>query len=141
MIALPRTVRVWAYGRPTDLRKGYNGLVGLVKQQLRLDPLGGDLFLFVSRRSSGCKVLMWDGTGLCIFMKRSNAGASPSCEERRRLRKAESREVLQRMRNWLLTTREPKTTSLGGAIRYTLRLEPPHRLRGRARGLAGQQRH
>jgi transposase len=74
MIALPRTIRVWAYGRPTDLRKGYNGLVGLVKQQLRLDPLGGDLFLFVSKRRTGCKVLMWDGTGLCIFMKKLERG-------------------------------------------------------------------
>jgi transposase len=74
MIALPRTIRVWAYGQPTDLRKGYNGLVGLVKQQLRLDPLGGDLFLFVSKRRTGCKVLMWDGTGLCIFMKKLERG-------------------------------------------------------------------
>jgi transposase len=49
-------------------------------------------------------------------------GKATTAEERRRLRKAESREVLQKMRNWLLTTREPKTTSLGGAIRYTLRI-------------------
>ena len=33
MITLPRTVRVWAYGKPTDLRKGYNGLVGLVEKE------------------------------------------------------------------------------------------------------------
>jgi transposase len=45
-----------------------------VKQQLRLDPLGGDLFLFVSKRRTGCKVLMWDGTGLCIFMKKLERG-------------------------------------------------------------------
>jgi hypothetical protein len=50
MIALPRKVRVWAHGRPTDLRTGYNGLVGMVKRELGQDPLGGDLFLFVSRR-------------------------------------------------------------------------------------------
>jgi len=74
VITLPRTVRVWAYGRPTDLRKGYNGLVGLVKQELHEDPLGGDLFLFVSRRRTGCKVLLWDGTGLCIFMKKLERG-------------------------------------------------------------------
>lgn len=74
MITLPRTIRVWAYGRPTDLRKGYNGLVGLVKQELREDPLSGDLFLFVSRRRTGCKVLLWDGTGLCIFMKKLERG-------------------------------------------------------------------
>jgi transposase len=74
VIALPRTVRVWAYGRPADLRKGYNGLVGIVKRELRADPLGGDLFLFVNRKRTGCKVLLWDGTGLCIFMKRLERG-------------------------------------------------------------------
>lgn len=74
MITLPRTIRVWACGQPTDLRKGYNGLVGLVKQVLGHDPLNGDLFLFVNRRRTGCKVLLWDGTGLCIFMKRLERG-------------------------------------------------------------------
>ena len=74
MITLPRTVRVWAYGKPTDLRKGYNGLVGLVEKELGRDPMSGDLFLFVSGRRRGCKVLLWDGTGLCIFMKRLERG-------------------------------------------------------------------
>ena len=74
MITLPRTVRVWGYGQPTDLRKGYNGLVGLVQQDFGHDPMSGDLFLFVGRRRTGCKVLMWDGTGLCIFMKRLERG-------------------------------------------------------------------
>jgi transposase len=74
MITLPRTIRVWAYGRPADLRKGYNGLVGIVKRELAQDPLGGDLFLFANRKRTGCKVLLWDGTGLCIFMKRLERG-------------------------------------------------------------------
>ena len=74
MITLPRTIRVWAFGRPCDLRKGYNGLVGLVRNQLAHNPLSGDLFLFVNRRRRGCKVLLWDGTGLCIFMKRLERG-------------------------------------------------------------------
>jgi transposase len=65
---------VWAYGKPTDLRKGYNGLVGLVENELGRDPMSGDLFLFVSGRRRGCKVLLWDGTGLCIFMKRLERG-------------------------------------------------------------------
>ena len=74
MIAVPRSVRVWAYPRPADLRKGYNGLFGLVTQGLGRDPLSGDLFIFVNRRRTGCKVLLWDGTGLCIFMKRLERG-------------------------------------------------------------------
>jgi transposase len=66
-----------------DLRKGYDGLFGLVKQGLGRDPLCGDLFLFVNPRRNGCKVLVWDGTGLCIFQKRFERGrfASPWRED------------------------------------------------------------
>ena len=74
MITLPRTVRVWAYGRPLHLRKGYNGLVGIVENELRSDPMGGELYLFVNVKRTRCKVLLWDGTGLCIFMKRLERG-------------------------------------------------------------------
>jgi len=69
-----RAVRVWARTGPTDLRKGYNGLYGLVTNELGRDPLSGDLFLFVNRTRTSCKVLTWDGTGLCIFMKRLERG-------------------------------------------------------------------
>lgn len=62
------------YPEPVDLRKGYDGLFGLVKQGLGRDPLSGDLFLFVNVRRKGCKVLIWDGTGLCIFQKRLERG-------------------------------------------------------------------
>jgi transposase len=74
VIGTSRSVRVWAYPQPADLRKGYNGLYGLVKEGLGRDPLSGDLFLFVNRRRSTCKVLLWDGTGLCIFQKRLEKG-------------------------------------------------------------------
>jgi transposase len=70
ILATSHRLRVYAYPEPVDLRKGYDGLFGLVKQGLRQDPLGGDLFLFVNRRRDACKVLLWDGTGLCIFQKR-----------------------------------------------------------------------
>ena len=74
MIGFGRSIRVWARTRPTDLRKGYNGLYGLVQNELGRDPLSGDLFLFVNRKRNSCKVLLWDGTGLCIFSKRLERG-------------------------------------------------------------------
>ncbi len=74
MIGSSRSVQVWAYPAPADLRRGYNGLYGMVTQGLERDPLSGDLFLFVNRRRTSCKVLMYDGTGLCIFMKRLEEG-------------------------------------------------------------------
>jgi transposase len=69
-----RRVRVFACSEPVDLRKGYDGLYGLVTNQLGSDPLSGDLFLFLSRTRKNCKVLLWDGTGLCIFQKRLERG-------------------------------------------------------------------
>lgn len=74
MLGTSRSLRVWAYPAPTDLRKGYNGLYGLVQTALEHDPLSGDLFLFVNRARTACKVLVWDGTGLCIFQKRLERG-------------------------------------------------------------------
>lgn len=74
MITLPRTVKVWAYGRPVDLRNGYNGLTGLVEREFKCNVMDGGLYLFVNKRRSGCKVLLWDGTGLCIFAKRLERG-------------------------------------------------------------------
>ena len=76
MILTPsRAVRVWAYPAPVDLRKGYDGLYGLVEQGLKRDPMCGDLFLFVNESRKLCKVLVWDGSGLCIFQKRLARGS------------------------------------------------------------------
>ncbi len=79
ILGTSRLVRVYAYPEAVDLRKGYDGLFGLVKTGLGRDPLGGELYLFVNKRRESCKVLVWDGTGLCIFQKRLERGrfASP----------------------------------------------------------------
>jgi transposase len=74
ILAPSRAVRVFAYPGPVDLRKGYDGLYGLVETGLGRDPMSGDLFLFVSVSRKLCKVLVWDGSGLCIFQKRLARG-------------------------------------------------------------------
>ena len=74
MIGSTRQVTVWAYGAPADLRKGFDGLSGLVSERLGQDPLSGDCFLFVNATRKRAKVLLWDGTGLCIYAKRLERG-------------------------------------------------------------------
>lgn len=74
MIGSTRTLRVWAYPAPADLRKGFDGLQALVTAQLQRDPLSGDCYLFVNRTRRRAKVLLWDGTGLCIYQKRLEQG-------------------------------------------------------------------
>jgi transposase len=74
MIGSTRNIHVWAYTKPADLRKGYEGLYGLVTCQMKNDPLSGDCYLFTNRYRTRAKVLFWDGTGLCIFQKRLEKG-------------------------------------------------------------------
>jgi hypothetical protein len=95
MITLPRTIEVWAYGRPTDLRKGYNGLWGVVKNELKRDPLGGGLFLFVNVKRTGCKVLLWDGNLYQL------GGRATTVEQRGELRSRHAPAILEQMRAWM----------------------------------------
>lgn len=67
-------VRVWLYARPTDMRKGFDGLSALVKNQLVENPLSGQVFVFVNRRRSHLKALYFDRTGYCIWTKRLERG-------------------------------------------------------------------
>lgn len=74
MIGSTRQVAVYAYGAPADMRKGFDGLSALVTQKLGRDPLAGDFYVFTNRTRRRAKVLLWDGTGLCIYAKRLERG-------------------------------------------------------------------
>ena len=74
MIGSTRAIRVFVRSVPTDLRRGFDGLYGLVCNEMAQDPLRGDLFLFLNSRRTSAKVLLWDGTGLCIYQKRLSKG-------------------------------------------------------------------
>lgn len=74
MIGSSRGVRVHARRVHTDLRLGFDGLYGIVRRELGEDPRSGDLFLFVNKRRTSAKVLLWDGTGLCLYSKRLAKG-------------------------------------------------------------------
>jgi transposase len=74
MIGSTRAVRVLAYGAPSDMRKGYEGLSALVRNELGRDIMAGELYLFTNALRSRAKVLLFDGTGLCIYMKRLDKG-------------------------------------------------------------------
>ena len=74
MIGSTRQVAAYAYGAPVDMRKGFDGLSALVTAGLGRDPLSGDCYVFANRPRTRAKVLMWDGTGLCIYAKRLEHG-------------------------------------------------------------------
>src|SRR5262249_17402490 len=71
---LSAAVRVFLCARPTDLRKGFDGLSGLVKECLSQALLTGHLFLFLNRRRDRIEILYFDRDGLVIWYKRLESG-------------------------------------------------------------------
>lgn len=84
MIGSTRQLTVYAFAAAVDMRKGFDGLSALVSEGLRRDPLSGDVFLFVARNRKRAKVLLWDGTGLCVYAKRLEQGRFACVWERAR---------------------------------------------------------
>jgi transposase len=66
--------RFFLYSLPTDMRKGFDGLSGLVINKLGQNPLSGDIFIFVNRPRNLVKILVWDQTGFAIWHKRLEQG-------------------------------------------------------------------
>jgi len=74
MLGLPSSVAIWLATRPTDLRKSFDSLAELVRQQLCGEPLSGQLFVFHNKRADRLKLLYWDEDGYVILYKRLEAG-------------------------------------------------------------------
>jgi transposase len=74
MVGLSFASRIYLYSLPTDMRKSFDGLVGLVQNQLRRDPLRDGAFVFVNRRRDRMKILVWDRHGFWLMYKRLEAG-------------------------------------------------------------------
>ena len=74
MLSLSPNLRVFAATAPTDMRKSFSGLVGLVEKELDRQVEAGGLFLFFSRRRNALKVLFFTGDGLAIFYRRLERG-------------------------------------------------------------------
>jgi len=74
MLTFSGSLKVFIAVEACDLRKGFNGLHGLVTERLGQDPRSGALFVFSNRRHTRLKILFWDGTGLWILTKRLEKG-------------------------------------------------------------------
>jgi len=74
MFATGPATRVYVAAGSTDMRKGFDGLFGLVRDRLQCDPLSGHLFLFANAGRNRLKVLFWDGSGLWVCSKRLEKG-------------------------------------------------------------------
>ncbi len=67
-------LRYFVYRGPCDMRKGFDSLSGIVRNEYKMDPLAGDVFVFFSRQLNKIKVLHFQGDGFAIFSKRLEKG-------------------------------------------------------------------
>ena len=74
MFGLGPATRIYLGVDAVDMRKGFDGLHGLVRDELGHEPLSGHLFLFTNRNRTRIKVLVWDGSGLWVCAKRLEKG-------------------------------------------------------------------
>lgn len=55
---------------PVDFRLGINGLSTMIEATLRFDPFSRNLFCFTNKRRNQIKVLYWQRSGFCLWLKR-----------------------------------------------------------------------
>jgi transposase len=74
VFGLGPATRIYLAAGATDMRKGFEGLYGLVRDRLLCDPLSGHIFLFSNAQRNRLKLLFYDGSGLWVCAKRLDRG-------------------------------------------------------------------
>jgi len=70
MLAINNQQRYFLYGDVVDMRKGFDSLCGVVLSVFKMDPLSGDVFIFLRRTKTKIKLLQWQQDGFAIYYKR-----------------------------------------------------------------------
>ena len=85
MFTLSSDHRFLMYNQPTDMRKSFDGLSGLIRNQLFTDPCNGDVFIFINKNRDKIKLLHWSGSGYTLYYKRLERGTFelPSYQQKR----------------------------------------------------------
>jgi len=74
MLNISPGIKIYVYHPATDMRKGVNGLSGIVRGELEADPTDGNLFVFINRRRDRMKLLYFDGGGFWLYYRLLEAG-------------------------------------------------------------------
>ena len=74
MLPISSQSRFSLYARPTDMRKSFDGLQGIIANNLNRNPLSGEIFIFINKRRDRIKMLVWDRNGFWLFYKRLEQG-------------------------------------------------------------------
>jgi len=74
MLSFASGMKIFVYTQVTDMRKGFNGLSGVVREEFGADPTDGSLFIFINRRRDRMKLLHFDGGGYWLYYRLLEAG-------------------------------------------------------------------
>jgi len=74
MFSLNSSFRFYLYRGFTDMRKSFNGLSGIVQNELRRNLTSGEVFIFINRRRDKVKLLRWETGGFILYYKRLESG-------------------------------------------------------------------
>ncbi|MHB2148415.1 IS66 family insertion sequence element accessory protein TnpB [Calditrichota bacterium LG25] len=74
MFPVSSQTRYFLYSEPTDMRKSFDGLSGIVINELNGNPLSGDVYIFINKRRDRIKLLIWDRNGFWLLYKRLEQG-------------------------------------------------------------------
>lgn len=74
MLSVSSAYRYHLYRGVADMRKSFDGLSGIVRNELQKDPLRGEVFIFINKRCNQMKLLLWEGDGFSLYYKRLEKG-------------------------------------------------------------------
>jgi len=74
MFSLTSSFHYYLYRDPTDMRKSFDGLSGLIQGELLRNPTSGEVFIFINRRRNKVKLLRWEQGGFILYYKRLETG-------------------------------------------------------------------
>ena len=74
MLSLPPSVRIFVSREPVDMRKGFDSLAGLVRSEMRFNPVDGSVYVFLNNNRTLIKLLHWESGGFTLYYKRLEKG-------------------------------------------------------------------
>jgi len=82
MLTVGGGTKIFICHSPVDLRKGFEGLSGLVERNFEENIITSQAyFVFINRGRDRMKILYWDNDGLAIWYKRLEKGRFPKRSE------------------------------------------------------------
>jgi transposase len=114
MIQITPQMRILVAVEPADFRRGIDGLARMCREELDADPFSGAVFVFRNRRATAVKLLIYDGQGYWLCLKRLSTGRFRFWPSKRN---GAARKLLAHELQVLLSAGDPEGTQAAPAWR------------------------